>query len=407
MDRPGSDKPGRLPLEGYRVLDVATMVAAPYCAGILGEFGAEVIKVEMPGRGDPLRHFGTIGASGTSYNWLSEARNKKSITLDLRKPEGAALAKRLVEKPDVLTENFRPGTLDKWGLSYETLKRVKPDLILASVSAYGQDGPYRDRPGYARIAHAFSGLSHLSGEPDGAPVVPGASALADYVSGVYAAVGVLLALLARNRFGMGQSVDVGLYEGVFRALDDLVPVYAKSGHVRNRMGADNVNAVPHNHYRTKDGKWIALACSNDKMFARLMKIMGREDLLEPGKFAAIQDRLEHRDEVNRLVADWTGGLTREEVLQKCCRGDVPFGSINTIADVFEDPHVKWRKNLIEIDTPEDGPVVVPNVLPRLSGTPGRVNNLGPGLGEHNDEIYGGLLGLTARELDDLRREGVI
>lgn len=394
-------------LEGYRVLDLATMIAAPYCASILGEFGAEVIKVELPGRGDPLRSFGTPSATGSSFNWLSEARNKKSITLDLRKPEGAALARRLVEQSDIVTENFRPGTLANWGLSYDVLKSIKPDIVLVSVSAYGQTGPYKDLPGYARIAHAFSGLSHLAGEPGRVPAVPGSSALADYVSGTYAALGALLALFARERFGIGQAVDLGLYEGVMRMLDDLIPVYGKLGESRDRMGGDNINAVPHNHYRTKDGRWIAIACSNDKMFARLAKAMGREDLLAPGKLAGMQSRIAHRDEVNRLVGDWVAGMDHHDLAERCRLGDVPFGLINTMADVYSDPHVRFRKNLVELTTAEEGAVTVPNVLPHLSVTPGRVTSLGPRLGEHNDEIYKGLLGLNDDELERLRGINVI
>jgi len=394
-------------LKGYRVLDLATMVAAPYCASIMGEFGAEVIKVEIPERGDPLRKFGTLSATGTSFSWLSEARNKKSITLDLRKPEGVAIAKELVKQSDIVTENFRPGTLARWGLGDEVLKSIKPDIIVVSVSAYGQTGPYKARPGYARIAHGFSGLTHLCGEPDRVPAVPGSSALADYISGLYAAVGALLALVARNRFGIGQCIDVGLYEGMLRMLDDLIPVYGKTGEIRHRIGGDNINAVPHNHYRTRDGKWVALACSNDKMFARLAKIMGREDLLEPNKLAEMESRIAHREEVNRLVGDWVAGLDHDVVCELCSAGDVPFGPINTAADLFRDPHIRSRNNLLEIDAPGEGPVTIPNVFPCLSATPGRVASLGPKLGEHNDEIYRNLLGLGDMELQRLREANVI
>ncbi|MBN9276024.1 MAG: CoA transferase, partial [Hyphomicrobium sp.] len=257
---------------------MATMVAAPYCASILGEFGAEVIKLEIPGIGDPWRRFGTMTATGSTLNWLNEARNKKSITLDLRKPEGNALVKRLIEKCDVVIENFRPGTFEKWGLGPAVLKKLKPELIFVRVSAYGQDGPYRDRPGYARVAHGFGGLTYLAGEPGRPPVVPGSTSLADYITGTYAAIGALMALIARNRYGIGQAVDVGLYEGIFRMLDETASVYAKTGEVRERMGADTVNAVPHSHYETKDGRWVALACSSDKMFERLATVMGQPEL---------------------------------------------------------------------------------------------------------------------------------
>ncbi|OFZ89355.1 MAG: carnitine dehydratase [Betaproteobacteria bacterium RIFCSPLOWO2_12_FULL_62_58] len=396
-----------LPLQGYRVLDLATMIAAPFCAGILGEFGAEVIKVEMPGKGDPLRSFGTMTAAGSSFNWLNEGRNKKSITLDIRRPEGAELAKKLAAQCDVVAENFRPGTLERWGLGYDILKSVKSDLILVRVSAYGQDGPYRDRPGYARIAHGFAGLTHLAGEPEGPPVVPGSTALADYISGVYAAVGALLALIARDRFGIGQSVDIGLYEGIFRMLDELAPVYAKTGYVRGRMGADTVNAVPHSHYRTRDGKWVALACTSDKMFERLAKVMERPDLAAPDRFGAVEARLEHRGEVNRIVAEWMASITYREAMDRCLAGGVPIGPINTIADIFEDVQFKARENLVAMPEQREESVVVPNVLPRLSETPGRLRSLGPDLGQHNKEIYLGMLGLSAEELAGLKAAGIV
>lgn len=394
------------PLEGFRVLDLATVVAAPFCGAILGEFGAEVIKVEMPGRGDALRAFGRPSATGSSYNWLSESRNKKCITLDLRSERGLQLARRLVARSDIVLENFRPGTLDKWGLGLEAMREVKPDIILVSVSAYGQTGPYREKPGYARIAHGFAGLSYLTGEPDGVPAVPGASALADYVAGVYAALGATLAVLGRDRFGGGQQVDVSLYEGIFRMLDDLAPVYASSGEVRGRIGADAPNAVPHSNYRTRDGKWVALACSNDRMFERLAQVMGRTDLL--ARFAKVQDRLRCRAEVNGIVADWIAGFERDELVRLCEEGDVPLGRINTIADIFDDPHVRARGNLLSFDVEgERNPVVVPGVFPHLRDTPGRVNHLGGPMGEDNAEVYGRLLGLDAAQLQALRQQGVI
>ena len=396
-----------LPLQGVRVLDVATMLAAPFCASILGDFGAEVIKVEMPGSGDPFRQFGTLTETGSSLNWLNDGRNKKSITLDLRKPQGATILKRLVADCDIMVENFRPGTLERWGLGFAALKVIKDDLILIRISAYGQDGPYRDRPGFARIAHAFSGLAYLAGETDGPPVTPGSTSLADYISGLYGALGALLAYTARARFGMGQFVDIALYEGIFRMLDELAPAYAKSGFVRERMGADTVNVVPHSHYATRDGKWVALACSTDKMFERLAAVMERPELLAPERFAKMAQRVAARDEVNRLVADWIGGQSRDEVIQRCLIGEVPIGPINSIADIFEDEQFKARGNLLKVHDPRVGEVVIPNVVPRLSVTPGRFASLGPDLGQHNDEIYGERLGYSAEELERLREDGVI
>ena len=397
----------RLPLQGVRVIDVATMLAAPFCAALLGDFGAEVIKVEMPGSGDPFRRFGTMTEAGASLNWLNDGRNKKSITLDLRQPRGAAILKRLVADCDILVENFRPGTLERWDLGYETLRAIKADLILVRISAYGQDGPYRDRPGFARIAHAFSGLAYLAGEADGPPVTPGSTSLADYISGLYAALGALLAYTSRERFGIGQFVDVALYEGIFRMLDELAPAYARSGFVRERMGADTVNVVPHSHYQTRDTKWVALACSTDKMFERLAAVIQRPDLLAPDRFATMAQRVAARAEVNGIVADWIGSLSRDEVMQRCLAGEVPIGPLNSIADIFDDPQFQARGNLLRVQDPRVGEVVVPNVVPRLSATPGRFASLGPDLGQHNDEIYRDRLDFSDEELAVLRVDGVI
>ena len=397
----------RRPLTGFRVLDLSTMIAGPFCASILGEFGAEIIKVEEPKKGDPFRRFGTMTDAGSTFNFLNESRNKKSITLDLRHPEGLELAKRLVAECDIVVENFRPGTLEKWGLGYDTLKSIRSDILLVRVSAYGQTGPYRHKPGYARVAHAFAGLSYLAGEPDGLPVVPGSTSLGDYIAGLYSAIGALMAIIGRDRYGVGQTVDVSLYEGIFRMLDELAPVYSKTGYVRERMGADTVNAVPHSHYRTKDGAWVALACSTDKMFARLAAVMNRSDLLEPGKFSHINARVQHRDEINQIVADWIGRLTCETVLARCEDGDVPVGKLNSIADILQDAHVRERETVVSKTHPTLGRIDVPNVVARLSETPGTIDSLGPDLGQHNDEIYGALLGINPETLYGLRERGTI
>lgn len=372
-----------------------------------GEFGAEVIKIEMPGKGDPWRYFGTMTEAGSTLNWLNEARNKKSVTLDLRTKDGADLLRKLIAKSDVLIENFRPGTLEKWGLSFDELKKAKPDLIMVRVSAYGQTGPYKNRPGYARVAHGFSGLTYLAGEPDGPPVIPGSTSLADYITGAFAAIGALMSIIARNRFSVGQVVDVSLYEGVFRMLDEMATLYARDGTVRERMGADTVNAVPHSHYETKDGRWIALACSSDKMFEHLARVMDRLDLVKPDRFATVDQRVERRDEVNRIVGDWMKQHSCDEIVRRCLDGDVPAGPINSIADIFRDPHFAARENLIEREHAKAGSLMVHNVVARLSETPGSVETLGPDLGQHNEEIYAGLLGLSGEELGRLKNLGII
>jgi len=395
-----------LPLSGVRVLDVATMLAAPFCATLLGEFGAEVIKVEMPGKGDGFRQFGTLTDSD-SYNWLNENRNKKSITLDLRTQEGKEIFERLIADCDILVENFRPGTLEKWGLGYEELKRIKPDLILVSVTAYGQTGPYRDRPGFARLAHAFAGFAHTTGEPDGPPLMPGALSLGDYVTGLYAAIGALLATIAKNRFGVGQAVDVSLFESVFRLMDEMAPVYAATGFVRGRMGADVPNVVPHSHYQTKDGKWLAIACSTDKMFKRLAAVMGRADLIDEAAFLTMQQRIRRRDELNEIISRWTRSMHREEVVSKAIAGGVAVAEVYDIADIFEDAQFRARETFRSFDDRRVGRVVGPNVFPRLSETPGEVRSLGPALGQHNSEILGGRLGMSHDRIQELHDRGVV
>ncbi len=397
-----------LPLSGVRVLDVATFIAAPYCTAILGEFGAEVIKVEQPGSGDPFRRFGTpTGRADSTLAWLSEGRNKRSVTLNLRHPEGADLFRRLVAKSDVVCENFRPGTLEKWGVGWETLSARNPGLIMLRISGYGQTGPYKDRPGFARIAHAVGGLSNLAGMPGETPVTPGSTSLADYMSGLYGAVGVLLALRHRDRTGRGQYIDIGLYEAVFRMLDEMAPVYGRTGKVRGREGAGTANACPHGHFQTRDDRWVAIACTTDKMFGRLAEAMGQPELASAGRYGQQARRLANRDEVDRLASRWVGSMSLAEVMEICLAHEVPCGPLNTIADIFADPHFKARGNLVTIDDPEVGEVVVPAVIPRLSETPGRIAHLGPALGDANEDVLGNLLGLSGEEMARLRDAKVI
>src|ERR1051325_548087 len=296
----------RAALAGVTVLDLATFLAAPLCATLLGEFGAEVIKVEQPGVGDDLRRLGRAATGGTSYWWLVEARNKKSITCNLRDPEGQALIRRLVADTHVVTENFRPGTLERWNLGWDALAAIRPSLVMVRVSAYGQTAPQRDRPGFGRIAGAVGGLSYLSGYPDRPPVTPGTPTVPDYLAGVFAAVGALVALRHAEHTGLGQVVDVGLYEPVLRILDDAIAVHGATGHVRERIGSGTESAVPHNHYRARDGRFIAVACTNDRMFARLLRALDRADLAGDPRMATTAARLAHRDDVDAVVAEWVG-----------------------------------------------------------------------------------------------------
>ncbi|MET0895877.1 MAG: CoA transferase [Acidimicrobiia bacterium] len=395
------------PLDGVRVVDIATFLAGPFCATQLGEFGAEVIKVELPTTGDPTRGFGTPTECGDSLIWLSEARNKKSVTIDLRTPDGAELLLRLVEHADVLVENFQPGTMERWGLGYDVLRARNPRLVMVRISGYGQTGPYRERPGFGRIANAFGGLSFLAGYPDRAPVTPGSATLPDYLAGIYGAFGALLALRARDLTGEGQVVDIGLYEPVFRILDELAASFDSTGFVRQRLGPGTVNAVPHSHYPTGDGKWIALACTTDKMFERLAGLMGHPELAEDGRFGTYAQREKARDEVDAIVGEWTARHDRADLLERCETAQVPAGPVFSIDEIFDDPHYAARGNLAARHDERVGDLSVPNVVPRLTATPGRIDWLGPALGAHTNAVLHDLLGLSPEEIDRLRDEGVI
>ena len=379
------------PLDGIRVLDLATFVAAPFAATILGEFGADVIKIEHPAGGDPMRKFGTpTDEPDLTLAWLSEARNKRSVTLDLKSEDGVAQLKALVRRSDVVCENFRPGTLERWGLGWDVLSELNPALVLLRISGYGQDGPYRDRPGFARIAHAVGGLTHLAGMPDGPPVTPGSTSLADYISGLYGAVGVLLALRIAEQTGTGQVIDIALFESIFRVLDELAPAYAKFGIARDREGIGTRNACPHGHFLCADGKWVAIACTSDRIWTRMAEnVLNRPELAASHPTTA--DRIADRATIDGVVETFTRSLPLTEVVRQCEAGQVPCGAINTIADIFNDPQFAARDVLANVLHETLGEIVVPNVLPRLSDTPGEISSLGPKLGEHNADILQNLI----------------
>jgi len=393
-------------LAGLTVLDLATFVAAPFCSTLLAEFGADVIKVEQPGVGDDLRRLGTPAGPGVSYWWLAESRNKKSVTCNLRVPDGQALIKRLVAEADVLTENFRPGTLERWGLGDDALRTVNPGLVLVRISAFGQTGPYADRPGFGRIAAAMSGISYLSGHPDRPPVSPGTPTIPDYLAGVIGAFGAMVALEHRRRTGEGQVVDVGLYEPMLRMLDELVPVYGATGHVRERIGSGTEYVVPHNHYQARDGRWIAIACTNQRMFERLVEAMEAPELL--ARYPTMDDRVRDRETVDARVQAWVGRAAAEEVLRRLEAAQVPGSLVYSVRDLFEDPHIVARENIVTHPSPLGGLLHVVGVVPKLSRTPGAIDHLGSVRpGEHNEEIYGRRLGLSSEALDGLRARGVI
>ena len=404
-DRAGARRRAVGALDGLVVLDLATFIAAPMCATLLGEFGAEVIKVEQPGVGDDLRRLGRQ-ADGVSLWWLSDARNKKSITCNLRDPAGQALIRRLCREVDVVAENFRPGTLERWGLGYEALRAENPGLVMVRISAFGQTGPYRERPGFGRIAAAVGGISYLSGYPDRPPVTPGTPTVPDYLAGVMGALGAMIALKARERTGEGQVVDLGLYEPIVRILDDAIPVFGALGYVRERIGSAAESAAPHNHYESRDGRWIAVACTNDRMFARLARAMGTPDLV--ARFPGVRDRLAGRAELDGLVQAWVGARDAAEALAALDAAEVPCALVNSVRDLFEDPQLKARENIVAVPEPGLGTVHMSGVVPRLTGTPGTIRHAGPReVGADNEEIYLGRLGLERAEYDRLRAGGVV
>ena len=407
-ERPADSSADGLPMSGIRVIDVGTFLAGPYAASIMGEFGAEVLKVEYPIGGDPMRRFGThTKREDASLAWLSEARNRKSVTIDLRRPKGVELFLKLVSKSDVLVENFRPGTMEGWGLGWDVLSEANPGLVMLRVSGYGQTGPYRRRTAFSHISHAFGGLSYLAGFPGETPVVPGVAPLGDYISSLYGAIGVMLALRHKEQTGSGQVVDIGIYEAVFRQLDEMATVYGLYGKIREREGAGSFVAVPHGHFRTKDGHWVAIACTNDKMFERFADAMERPELASSSLYGEQRKRLAASNEVIEIVTEWAGALTCTELLERCIAKQVPVGKLNSIADIFEDEHFKARGNLVEVEEEGLGKVVVPGVVPRLSETPGRVTHLGPRLGDSTDEVMRELLELTAAEIANLRQHRII
>jgi succinyl-CoA:(S)-malate CoA-transferase subunit A/succinyl-CoA:(S)-malate CoA-transferase subunit B len=394
------------PLSGIRVLDIACFIAAPHAASIMGEFGADVIKVEHPNGGDPWRRYGTqTELPDQSLAWLNEARNKKSITLNLSKPKGADLLKKMIKDADVVCENFRPGTLEKWGLGWDVLKKINPGLILLRVSGYGQTGPYKNRPGFARIAHAYGGLTYLSGLPGETPVTPGSTSLGDYMTGMNGCIGIMMALRHRDESGLGQVIDCALYESVFRALDEIAPRYAKDGFVREPEGTGTLNACPHAHFPSGDGKFLAIACTTDKMFERLSVAMNRPDLLET--YGDQKDRLSGREVVLAEVEEWTRSMPRGQVIDICTENGVPAGAVNSIADIFEDPHFKARKTMTKVYVEKVGEVTVPNVFPTLSVSPGEIKTLGPSLGQDNMSIFKDEIGLSENEIKNLKEDGVI
>jgi succinyl-CoA--D-citramalate CoA-transferase len=398
---------GARPLEGVRVVEMGSLLAGPFCGQLLADFGAEVIKVEPPGKGDPMRVWGRHQKDGRTLWWPIIARNKKSVTLNLREEEGQDLARRLVAEADVLVENFRPGTLERWGLGYEDLSESNPGLVMVRVSGFGQTGPYRDQAGFGAVGEAMGGIRHVTGFPDRPPPRTGIS-LGDSLAATFGALGALTALYHREAHeGRGQVVDVGIYEAVLALMESTIPEYALTGHVRGRTGTVLPFVAPSNIYPTKDEDYVLIAGNADTVFGRLAKAVGHPEWAEDERFATHHARGENMEELDAMISAWTRERSVEEVIEVLAEAGVPTGKVFTAEDMLEDPHYAARENVVTVEDPEIGAFPMQNVVPRLSETPGEVRWSGPALGQHNDEVYGGLLKLDEDERDGLRERGIV
>lgn len=396
----------RAPLAGIRVLEMGQLIAGPFAGQMLAAFGADVVKIEPPGKGDPLRTWRELDAEGTSYWWHSIARNKQSVTLDLSRPEGRELARRLSEKADILIENFRPGRMEAWGLGPAALRKANPQLIYTRVSGYGQTGPYASKPGFASACEAIAGMRYVNGHPGEKPVRMNLS-LGDTLAGMHATVGALLALIARGRPNQqGQCVDVSIVESVFNMLEGVLPEYDGAGVVREPSGCTVTGIVPTNTYVCRDGRHIVIGGNGDSIFRRLMLLVGRQDMADDDQLADNRGRVAHEQRIDDVLAEWCLGLDASAALEKLDNADVPAGPVNSIADIAIDPHFQAR-GAFETVNVHDKPRKMPAVHPRLDDTPARTRWAGPALGEHTDVVLDEWLGIGAAELADLRLQGVI
>jgi len=393
-------------LDDLRVIEMGQLLAGPFCGQLLADFGADVIKIEPPGDGDPMREWGREKAGGQSLWWPVVARGKRSVTVNLREPDGQELARQLIAEADVLVENFRPGTLEKWGLGPEELRAANPRLIVARVSGYGQTGPYAERPGYGAIGEAMGGLRAVIGEPDRPPARAGIS-IGDTMAATFACVGTLVALHARERTGRGQVVDSALYEAILGIMESLIPEYAIAGYVRPRTGSLIPNVAPANAYPTADGKEHLISGNQDTVWRRLATAMGSPELGTDERFATHGARGQNQLELDDLIRSWTRTLTAAELEAVLNEHAVPNGKIYTAPDMLEDPHFAAREAIVKLAHPLLGEFPMQNVVPKLSDTPGEVRWVGPALGEHTDEVLGEVLGLDGERIAELRSRGIV
>lgn len=398
------------PLQGLKVLDIGMLIAGPFGASLLADFGADVIKVEQPNVGDPIRQAGKGTADGRSMAWVNAGRNKRSITLDLRQQEGQELFKKLVEWADILIENFKPNTLESWNLGYDTLSKVNPRLIMVRVSGYGQTGPYSHKPGLDRLALGYSGLKYITGYPDQPPVKMGVS-IADYLTGTFNALSAIMAVYYRDvrGSGKGQVIDLGLYEPSIRIQEDIITTFGQFGEVRERVGNRHPSFAPAEIFKTSDNRWITIHASLDSKFKSLVKIMGKPELIEDPRFSTMRKRSseECADELHEIIREWVKEHTAEEITSLLEEADIPVGPVNNIADVFHDEHIIARENITEISDPGLGKIATPNVVPKFSETPGQIWRSGTVVGADNDHVYLRFLGLDEDEYEQLKSKNVI
>lgn len=391
------------PLEGITVVDCASLYAGPVAATLLGDFGAEVIKIEHPSGGDPLRAFGDHEAE---LAWAWVGRNKLSVPLDLHDEDGKRAFRELVADADVLIESFRPGTLDRWGIGWETLSSDNPGLVMVRTTGFGQDGPYSDRPGFGTLIEAMSGFAHATGEPDGPPTLPPV-ALADTVCALHSTFAIMMALYWRDvEGGTGQFIDSSILESMFGMLGDHVVEYGVAGQDNRRTGNRSTRTAPRNAYRTKDDRWVAISGSAESVAARILRVVGGEDLAADPRFQTMADRLEHADELDGLIADWMADHTREEVIDRFEDLEAPIGPVFSMEDIFEDPHFEAREAIARVEDDDLGEVPMRGVFPTLSATPGSIEHTGPALGEHAREVLRGRTSFDDEAIDDLAADGV-
>jgi formyl-CoA transferase len=394
-----------LPLQGVKVIELGTLIAGPFCSRLLAEFGAEVIKVEQPGSGDPLRKWRKLH-EGTSLWWYAQARNKKSVTLDLKHKDAQEIVRKLARDADIVVENFRPGALEKWGIGWDDLSKINPRLIMVRLSGFGQSGPYRDRAGFGAIGESMGGLRYVTGHPDRPPVRVGVS-IGDSIAALHGVIGALMALHHRNaNGGRGQYVDVALYEAVFNMMESVLPEYSMFGFVRERSGASLPGIVPSNTYVTRDGKYVVIGANADSIFKRMMNGIGRPDLAGDPALAHNDGRVARTAEIEKVIGDWVAAHDLDRVLEVLEKADVPSGKIYDIADIARDAHYAAR-GMIGDHRLEDGKTVkLPGIVPKLSETPGETKWIGPALGEHTAEVLSGL-GYGVEQQLELKKRGVI